>query len=172
MSLRTYDIALEGERVVVIRLVPGAKACLGVAVFILATLLVTLIVSDPHVLAVVAAFAGVSALVAAGLALRERTEVTKDALEPQVVETVRRAAPDLIEFLARNALRAEAGDEVILTRRGHEVARLVPVALAATPKGRRALMERVRATARGKALPGADAARSQDFLYGDDGMPA
>lgn len=68
--------------------------------------------------------------------------------------------------------RAEAGDEVILTRRGHEVARLVPVAVAATPKGRRALMERVRATTRGKALPGADAARSQDFLYGDDGMPA
>jgi hypothetical protein len=33
-------------------------------------------------------------------------------------------------------------------------------------------MERVRATARGKALPGAAAARSQDFLYGDDGMPA
>ena len=38
-------------------------------------------------------------------------------------------------------------------------------------KGRRALMERVRATARGKALPGADAARSQDFLYSDDGLP-
>ncbi|ABS15880.1 prevent-host-death family protein [Brucella anthropi ATCC 49188] len=36
--------------------------------------------------------------------------------------------------------RAEAGDEVILTRRGHEVARLVPVAVVATPKGRRALM--------------------------------
>jgi hypothetical protein len=48
----------------------------------------------------------------------------------------------------------------------------VPVAVVATPKGRRALMERVRATARGKALPGAAAARSQDFLYGDDGMPA
>jgi prevent-host-death family protein len=68
--------------------------------------------------------------------------------------------------------RAEAGDEVILTRRGHEVARLVRVAAAATPKGRRALMERVRAAARGKALPGVNAARSQDFLYGDDGMPA
>lgn len=68
--------------------------------------------------------------------------------------------------------RAEAGDEVILTRRGHEVVRLVAVAVAANPKGRRALMERVRATARGKALPGAGAARSQDFLYGDDGMPA
>ncbi len=68
--------------------------------------------------------------------------------------------------------RAEAGDEVILTRRGHEVVRLVPVSAVATPKGRRALMERVRASATAKALPGADAAHSQDFLYGDDGMPA
>ncbi len=32
-------------------------------------------------------------------------------------------------------------------------------------------MERVRATAAAKALPGANAARSQDFLYDDDGMP-
>ncbi|NKC49934.1 type II toxin-antitoxin system prevent-host-death family antitoxin [Ochrobactrum anthropi ATCC 49188] len=66
--------------------------------------------------------------------------------------------------------RAEAGDEVILTRRGHEIARLVAVG-SAGPKGRRALMERVRATAATKALPGANAARSQDFLYDDDGMP-
>lgn len=68
--------------------------------------------------------------------------------------------------------RAEAGDEVILTRRGHEVARLVPVAAVATPHGRRALMERLRASGAAKALPGDDAARSQDFLYGDDGMPS
>lgn len=68
--------------------------------------------------------------------------------------------------------RAEAGDEVILTRRGHEIARLVPIAVETTPKARRALMEKVRRTARGKASEGADAARSQDFLYGDDGMPS
>jgi len=68
--------------------------------------------------------------------------------------------------------RAEAGDEVILTRRGHEIVRLVAVAPAPGLKSRRALMEKVRATAAAKALPGPDAARSQDFLYGDDGMPA
>lgn len=67
---------------------------------------------------------------------------------------------------------AEAGDEVILTRRGQEVARLVPVAAAPSAAGRRALMERLRASASGKAGPGPDAARSQDFLYGDDGLPA
>lgn len=67
--------------------------------------------------------------------------------------------------------RVEAGDEVILTRRGHEIVRLVAVAAAPGLKGRRALMEKVRATAAAKALPGPAAARSQDFLYGDDGMP-
>ena len=36
--------------------------------------------------------------------------------------------------------RAEAGDEVILTRRGHEVARLVPVAVVATGCGSPALL--------------------------------
>lgn len=68
--------------------------------------------------------------------------------------------------------RAEAGDEVILTRRGHEVARLVPVAVEQSARGRRALMERIRANAATRLRPGPDAARSQDFLYGDDGMPA
>jgi prevent-host-death family protein len=67
--------------------------------------------------------------------------------------------------------RAEAGDEVILTRRGQEVARLVPIVAARTGGGRRALMERVRASASLKAGPGPDAAHSQDFLYGDDGLP-
>ncbi|WP_349962411.1 type II toxin-antitoxin system Phd/YefM family antitoxin [Rhizobium sp. ZPR3] len=68
--------------------------------------------------------------------------------------------------------RAEAGDEVILTRRGHEIVRLVAVAAAPGLKGRRALMEKVRASAATKVLPGPAAARSQDFLYDDNGMPA
>ena len=66
--------------------------------------------------------------------------------------------------------RAEAGDEVILTRHGQEVARLVAVAATVTAVSRRTLMERARTSATGKALPGPDAARSQDFLYGDDGL--
>jgi prevent-host-death family protein len=68
--------------------------------------------------------------------------------------------------------RAEAGDEVILTRRGREVARLVPIIAARSAVSRRALMERVRASASGKAGSGPDAAHSQDFLYGEDGLPA
>jgi prevent-host-death family protein len=67
--------------------------------------------------------------------------------------------------------RAEAGDEVILTRHGHEAVRLVPVMPRSDRKTRRALLEAVRESAAAKATPGPGAARSQDFLYGDDGLP-
>lgn len=67
--------------------------------------------------------------------------------------------------------RAEAGDEVILTRHGHAAVRLVPVRAAQDRKSRRALLESVRASAAAKIAAGPDAARSQDFLYGDDGLP-
>ena len=68
--------------------------------------------------------------------------------------------------------RAEAGDEVILTRRGREVARLVPIVAGRSPADRRVLMEKLRASGSAKASPGQDAAHSQDFLYGEDGLPA
>jgi len=67
--------------------------------------------------------------------------------------------------------RAEAGDEVILTRHGHAVVRLTPVKAAPDRKSRRALLEEIRASAATKAAAGPSAARSQDFLYGDDGLP-
>jgi prevent-host-death family protein len=67
--------------------------------------------------------------------------------------------------------RAEAGDEVILTRHGHPAVRLVPVNAIPSRASRRALLEAVRASAAAKAAAGPNAARSQDFLYGDDGLP-
>jgi len=67
--------------------------------------------------------------------------------------------------------RAEAGDEIILTRHGHAAVRLVPVKAAPNRRARRALLEAVRASAAAKAAAGPSAARSQDFLYGDDGLP-
>jgi prevent-host-death family protein len=60
--------------------------------------------------------------------------------------------------------RAEAGDEVILTRHGHAAVRLVPVKPVADAKSRKALLDAVRASAAGKATSGPTAARSQDFL--------
>ncbi len=67
--------------------------------------------------------------------------------------------------------RAEAGDEVILTRHGHAAVRLVPVKAAQDRRSRRALLDAVRAAAATKASAGPSAARSQDFLYSDDGLP-
>ena len=67
--------------------------------------------------------------------------------------------------------RAEAGDEVILTRHGHEAVRLVPVLAVLDRKDRRKLLEEVRTRGSARATAGPDAARSQDFLYGDDGLP-
>jgi prevent-host-death family protein len=67
--------------------------------------------------------------------------------------------------------RAEAGDEIILTRHGHAAVRLVPVRAVTDRKSRRALLDDVRAKAAAKATPGPSAARSQDFLYDDDGLP-
>lgn len=67
--------------------------------------------------------------------------------------------------------RAEAGDEVILTRHGHAAVRLVPVKALPDQNSRRALMEAVRASGRARATAGPNAARSQDFLYDSEGLP-
>ncbi len=67
--------------------------------------------------------------------------------------------------------RAEAGEEIILTRHGQGAVRLVPVRSVPDRAARRKLLEAVRASGRAKAAPGPGAARSQDFLYGEDGLP-
>src|SRR5271170_1145748 len=67
--------------------------------------------------------------------------------------------------------RAEAGDEVILTRHGQGTMRLVPIRSVPDRKARWNLLEAARMSGHTKAIPGADAARSQDFLYGEDGLP-
>lgn len=67
--------------------------------------------------------------------------------------------------------RAEAGEEIVLTRHGHAVVRLVALHAKTSAKGRAALIDAVRAQAAVKATAGATAARSQDFLYDDEGLP-
>jgi prevent-host-death family protein len=67
--------------------------------------------------------------------------------------------------------RAEAGDEIILTRHGHSAVRLVPVRLVPKRKTRRQLLEALRVAGAAKARAGPSAARSQDFLYDDVGLP-
>lgn len=67
--------------------------------------------------------------------------------------------------------RAEAGEEIVLTRHGHAVVRLVAMHAKTSAKSRAELIDAVRAQAAGKATAGATAARSQDFLYDDEGFP-
>ena len=81
--------------------------------------------------------------------------------------TVSEAKGQLTELVRR----AEAGDEVILTRHGHPAVRLVPVTRPVDRAQRRAVLEAVRKAGLAKAKKGPSAARSQDFLYGDDGLP-
>ena len=69
--------------------------------------------------------------------------------------------------------RAEAGDEVILTRHGQPAVRLVAIAAKPDRVRRMAIMEEVRAAAERRGPDGGpDAARSQDYLYDENGLPA
>jgi prevent-host-death family protein len=69
--------------------------------------------------------------------------------------------------------RAEAGEEIILTRDGGVVAYLTPVQtkVIVEPAARHALLEAVRQSGSAHAAPGPSAARSQDFLYDASGLP-
>lgn len=65
---------------------------------------------------------------------------------------------------------AEEGEEVVLTRHGKPVARVEAISPPRS-KDRRAIMEAVRRQAPPKGLHDISAARSQDFLYDEDGLP-
>lgn len=70
--------------------------------------------------------------------------------------------------------RAEAGEEIVLTRHGREAVRLEPVSSRAKSLSREEKLKVIReiqASVRGKFPVDFDSARSADFLYGDDGMP-
>ena len=66
--------------------------------------------------------------------------------------------------------RAEEGEEVVLTRHGQPAVKLTPVARRPTAEEKRALLQSIMDAAP-KDYKGPSAARSQDFLYDDDGLP-
>jgi prevent-host-death family protein len=68
--------------------------------------------------------------------------------------------------------RAEAGEEIILTQDDRAVARLVAFGKKRLDAAvRRQLLEEISAAGAANASPGPNAARSQDFLYDEDGLP-
>ena len=68
--------------------------------------------------------------------------------------------------------QAEAGEDVVLTRNGKGVARITSmVPRRLTGEERMAVIRKAQALV-GDLPPEFDAARSQDFLYDEDGLPA
>ena len=68
--------------------------------------------------------------------------------------------------------RAESGEHVVLTRHGKDVIRLVPVRQPSNKlREQRAAAIRAAQALVGELPSDFDAARSQDFLYDDDGLP-
>ncbi len=69
--------------------------------------------------------------------------------------------------------RAEAGDEVVLTRHGQPTARIIAVRSTLSSDDRRARRRAALEAFRGSAknCPGPDAAHSADFLYDEAGLP-
>jgi len=68
--------------------------------------------------------------------------------------------------------RAEAGEEIVLTRHGEAVVTLNPVLKAKTDvEGRRTTLRRFLGIAKDDKELWPDAAHSADFLYDEDGLP-
>lgn len=69
--------------------------------------------------------------------------------------------------------RAEAGDEVILTRRGAPAVRLVPIVADDVRPGRRQALDAFFGALKAHpGLEGTSGATMADFLYDESGLPA
>ncbi len=66
--------------------------------------------------------------------------------------------------------RAETGEQIVLTRNGKPVGRLVSAARPPDQRARRALIASIQAAVRHRTKPGPTAARSQNLLYDQHGM--
>ena len=69
--------------------------------------------------------------------------------------------------------QAEEGEEVILTRHGKPVARIAPTGFRCplSPKDELAVLHDIMEIGRAMVIAGPTAARSQDFLYDEYGLP-
>jgi prevent-host-death family protein len=66
--------------------------------------------------------------------------------------------------------RAEAGEDIVLTRRGRPTVKLVRVRSPEDIRERKRRILEIGRRAAAKATPGPDAAHSADYLYDDDGL--
>jgi prevent-host-death family protein len=68
--------------------------------------------------------------------------------------------------------RAELGEEVVLTRHGTQVVKLVPIRSVLDVETKKEILSRLLEESQNIICRETNAADSQDFLYGEDGMPA
>jgi prevent-host-death family protein len=88
-----------------------------------------------------------------------------------MVSKMRVSITEAARLLTDLVARAEAGEEIVLTRDGYAAARLVPMSTGSDRESRGRLLEGVRASGRTKTSAEPGAARSQDFLYDENGEP-
>jgi len=68
--------------------------------------------------------------------------------------------------------RAEAGEDIVLTRHGQATARIVPVALPKrSPEDRSRLLDEIVARAHAKLTPGPSGKELQAAMYDEFGLP-
>jgi prevent-host-death family protein len=67
--------------------------------------------------------------------------------------------------------RVDSGEEVVLTRDGRPPVRLISHSAVAVPRFSDDAINDIIRRAATEALPGPDAAHSQDFLYDEFGLP-
>ena len=67
--------------------------------------------------------------------------------------------------------REEQGEEVVLTRHGTEVVKLVPIRPVVNLETKKEILSRLLEESQSIIWRETNAAHSQDFLYGEDGMP-
>ncbi|HEX3652264.1 MAG TPA: type II toxin-antitoxin system prevent-host-death family antitoxin [Rhizomicrobium sp.] len=84
---------------------------------------------------------------------------------------MRIAVTDAKGQLTELVRRAEAGEEVVLTRHGQPAVRLVSAAPKPDRAKRAAVLDAVWEAGKRKKKKGPSAARSQDFLYDEYGLP-
>jgi antitoxin (DNA-binding transcriptional repressor) of toxin-antitoxin stability system len=94
------------------------------------------------------------------------TSLKADRAVPLLMDDdVRISVTDATGQLTELVGRAEAGDEIIVTRHRQAIVRFVPAKVVPRPEARKSLLEAARMSGAAKATDGPHAARSQDFLY-------
>jgi prevent-host-death family protein len=86
---------------------------------------------------------------------------------PKMRVSVTDAKAQLTELVRR----AEAGEEIIITRHDTPVVEMRAVRRQTTPEEREKILREFQEAAARYILPGPDAAHSADFLYDEDGLP-